>query len=340
MAVFGGPIGTVTTVHEEQQQEPTGALECMRCGATDVNLYTQQEGDVCLACLDQQQEQAEPPLRHYNGTGTAIELRARLMDRGLPPAAIEALMRETAPARHQCRVEVAISRLWEIAGEQASPPGSPAEMEAYDRVVVPFSREARRARVWHLIQAIAIGTADAYGVGGREGVEGLGTARYPGLDSLGKGRKQAGDGAAWTAAIAGAVIRLFRMLAGPWRDQPHGCGTWPVLSWRPEFVERGDHHGLLVELTPTTAPPRDDVNIDGGPSRPDAIPVSLARPWLWTVAREGLRRAAGLRPWMQSDRMSWGGALNDWGALVEALAQQDAEDARMAVRAAERPEAG
>lgn len=53
MSVFGGPIGTVVTEHEhEEQQEPT-APECVRCGEADVELYTQQFGDCCVPCLDE-----------------------------------------------------------------------------------------------------------------------------------------------------------------------------------------------------------------------------------------------------------------------------------------------
>jgi NADH-quinone oxidoreductase subunit L len=46
-------------------------------------------------------------------------------------------------------------------------------------------------------------------IGGRDGVEGSATARHPAFASCGKGRKQASDGGAWTAAMFHLFTHAF-----------------------------------------------------------------------------------------------------------------------------------
>lgn len=50
-----------------------------------------------------------------------------------------------------------------------------------------------------------VGVLDSHGVGGRHDATGHGTQRHPLLKECGSGRKQARDGAAWTAAIREAT---------------------------------------------------------------------------------------------------------------------------------------
>jgi hypothetical protein len=61
--------------------------------------------------------------------------------------------------------------------------------------------------------AIALCLADMVGVGGRQGLTGEGTARVEPFRTLGKGRKQAYDGPAWSQAVEYAVHRLLDGLA-------------------------------------------------------------------------------------------------------------------------------
>ena len=67
--------------------------------------------------------------------------------------------------------------------------------------------------------AIVVGVAEIIGVGGPLGLAGAGTARHPGLDSLGTGRKHARDGGAWDAAIAAAIYELMAELR---KEEPTG----------------------------------------------------------------------------------------------------------------------
>lgn len=98
----------------------------------------------------------------------ASDVRDALADRGVTGAAAEVLVRLGAPARHAARIEF-------VRGL-----GDDCDVVA-----------------WSIL--------DAIGVGGRAGLTGAGTARHPALRGCGKGRKQATDGAAWTAAIAAAA---------------------------------------------------------------------------------------------------------------------------------------
>jgi hypothetical protein len=143
---------------------------------------------------------------------TRAAMAAHLATLGVVGAAADALLRETAPARHAARVEAAL-----------------AAARAYDE----FERGDAIA--------LAILLADAMGVGGRDGVEGAATLRHPALRSLGSGRKQATDGPAWSAAIAEALARLANEM-GPVSITPHSGmltlwggadGGW-VLGLAPE----------------------------------------------------------------------------------------------------------
>jgi hypothetical protein len=106
----------------------------------------------------------------------------------------ELVRRATAEARHEERVERALA-------------------EALSGLEHPSLDEWLRA--WGLLATEAIGCNGPLGLGGA----GCATARLPCFSSLGKGRKQATDGLAWTAAIAVAQERcrgkLRKLLAEP-----------------------------------------------------------------------------------------------------------------------------
>ena len=98
----------------------------------------------------------------------ASDVRVSLADRGVAGPAADVLVRLGAHARHAARVEFVRTL------------GDDCDVVA-----------------WALL--------DAVGIGGRAGLTGEATARHPAFAGCGKGRKQASDGPAWTAAIAAAA---------------------------------------------------------------------------------------------------------------------------------------
>ena len=121
------------------------------------------------------------------GTATTRREAAELLlAAGAGGTLAERMLRRTAPARHAGRVEQARDALLAAAGDTI----------AADRVGLVG------ALVAHL---------DAIGVG----PTGRATDRHPALTSLGKGRKQASDGNAWSAAIDAAAEALPRIAVRP-----------------------------------------------------------------------------------------------------------------------------
>jgi len=128
---------------------------------------------------------------------TARELRANLEMEGVTGEAQELVVRMTAPARHELRTQDALSAAFMVVyAVKGSDFGEDAE-----------TKEKDKALAW------AVLSADSIGVGGTRDSEGRGTVRIPALSELGKGRKQATDGRAWTAAIRAARLSpdLFTM---------------------------------------------------------------------------------------------------------------------------------
>lgn len=120
--------------------------------------------------------------------------------------------------------------------------------------------------------AIVVGVAEIIGVGGPLGLSGAGTARHPGLDSLGTGRKHARDGGAWDAAIASAIYELMAEL----RKEEPGFDSAP-------FTLIATAQGLQLTLE--------------GANMPWAVDLATIDPrWLRSLAAEGLRRATGSDP--------------------------------------------
>jgi len=191
---------------------------------------------------------------------------------GITGTAAEALLQESTGARHQWRV----ARTVEAA--RAAAPESMGEGE-------------RR------LYAAGLLILDLLGVGGRQGVQGLATARLPAFETLGKGRKHAGDGDAWMGAAREALYQLApeggSLELAPDDDAPYG-----VFCHDPRDRAESEPIGPIAALR--------------GPA---------LRPWLLTAAREGLRRAVGLPGWHEVPCITWGDldAPAAWARLVNAL---------------------
>lgn len=136
--------------------------------------------------------------------------------------------------------------------------------------------------------AEAILWADVIGIGGRFNVEGTGTARHPAFAKCGKGRKLATDGGAWTAAIREAAVQF---------------DSGEVFY--PKTLEDGQ---VVLAFG--------DVVI---------YEIVIPGPWMLSICREGLRRAACLRWPATSGMFGWHDcfpisappeSLTGWASLV------------------------
>lgn len=167
---------------------------------------------------------------------TAAAERERGEDLGLTGEALDLFVKAGAHRRHEMRVRIAQDALMEV-GKAAIPPEEVRMNGAGARL------DALATRL-----AILAGKLDAGGIGGRFGCGGDATARLPGLRQCGKGRKQASDGGAWTAALEGAITSLLRGIGDTGWGRPGNfevridptdgvCGVWD-RDW--EVVEVKD----------------------------------------------------------------------------------------------------
>jgi hypothetical protein len=224
---------------------------------------------------------------------------------GIIGAAAEAIAEETAEARHALRVsaakEAALTEAERLFGNWLREE-SAQFVEANDgdsRWGEPFVHGQLRAL------AALLCLLDTAGIGGHDGVEGAATQRLACFSALGKGRKQARDGGAWSAAIAQAAEEL---LPGAMLYAPNG-----VVSLGVSNLNCGVEDAVSIALDP------------------EQLQASGLAPWAMTVAREGLRLACGLQPWLgwrvrfQVDRLEdWNGLgmkpAEAWAQLVNELA--------------------
>lgn len=229
---------------------------------------------------------------------TRKELAARLESLGVTGTAAEAILRETGRERHEWRVERAVE-----------------SARAAGRSLLGFDAdEAVDADAALRIDAVAafVCGLDGYGIGGADGVSGDATVRIAPFGQCGKGRKQATDGPAWSAAIAYAATRLGPVLhAGPF--------TADAI-----MVSSGRSHAIVE------------------------IPRIVAHgygPWLLTFAREGLRVSLRLLAWFRPGGFADQGfpihlcpqsgcTPTGWADLVNALASSVEEPAQATVSAA------
>lgn len=185
--------------------------------------------------------------------GRRDDAEAALREQGVEGAAAEFLLRRSASDRHAMRV----AKVREAVRE-ALPTAHLGGGEA-DALVF-------------------LTTLDAVGVGGPQGVGGDATARVPAFAGLGKGRKQASDGPAWTAAIeAAAYAAASSEEFGDEARQAHTLraalaedGSWAGV----ETVAAGGGYGCQVW-----------VGVDPGERE-----VAL---WVRALAGEALQRLAG-----------------------------------------------
>jgi hypothetical protein len=208
---------------------------------------------------------------------TASELRSLLSAQGLPNHAIECLVEETAAARHEGRVQAAIVAARKYVRETLDVVDDP-------EVRVEF-------------EAAAVLIADTFGVGGHADVTGAATSRHPGLEGLGKGRKQATDGDAWSAAIREAGMRILRAI--------ESRGEWSIRAYP-------------IEGSPVVALWCEDSTGNHLASGSFGLDV-IGQRWCNTVVREGLRRAYGLGGWFELAPISFSGEPLAWAKAVDSV---------------------
>ena len=145
-----------------------------------------------------------------------------------------------------------------------------------------------------LLAAWGLCAADSIGVGGHGGMGGggCGTERVACFRGSGSGRKQAGDGRAWDAAIKAA---RYRCLSQIWEMQP-GQNS-PRLSPGPD--------GVVVKCGDAT------VSLDGD--------ISAAH--IRAIAGRGILLAVGIQPPALDELDPWSGEMieptTEWVRLLE-----------------------
>lgn len=176
--------------------------------------------------------------------GTAAHARWVGVGLGLDGEALALFVRGGAPARREARIVAARDAL----------------LAEGRRIVGPHVHESGA-----MAAAIVIGMLDGIGLGGgRGGFLQPGTARVPALVGLGKGRRHADDGQAWSSAIKAAV---YRLAAEP---SPRGA-VLVGASPRDDADLRVDLDGTVYDVT---------------------LPAEY-RPWLRQLAERALLRLGG-----------------------------------------------
>ena len=220
---------------------------------------------------------------------TKKEREAHLSSIGITGSAAAAIIKETAPQRHALRAVQAMQAVRSyVSGVVSSYDGE------YD----------------YTAEFVFIALLDTMGIGGRMGVEGLSTSRHPAFSKCGSGRKHAGDGPAWCAAIESLIVN------------PPEHAKWNFSAW----VQRTTFEDGTVKTfwalgieAPGDGVPCTHAKVDENEA--DAA-------WKLTLAREGLRISAGLPPWHNGPYMDlfdwnslspsdWAGLVNHYTAIVE-----------------------
>jgi hypothetical protein len=202
---------------------------------------------------------------------------------GVQGAALELLLKATAPARHLGRVEATLAAA--TAGVNLGPGGWAEE-------TLPSVQAARIL-------------ADIIGIGGPK-VEALGlaTVRLPAFQRLGKGRRQASDGGAWMAAAQGALARLC----------PQGLRMFVEAVLEGEHTPEGPTPGgapcLQVYFAEGVAGDRTSCATLGVLCSDGVIPPLFYR----AVALHGLRQVTGL-PVREDVLGCWTGSVAAWSAV-------------------------
>lgn len=220
------------------------------------------------------------------------DMEKKYSEMGINGSALKNILAETASERHQSRVEDVKNTVIVAA-----------------KIAVFGSVENAPDDNFGIVDAVASGLCllDYIGIGGKMGVQGASTTRLACFAKLGKGRKQARDGGAWSAAIEEAG----RELAG----QVEGQSKYAYLNVCPIFPEEGgeDHIGIGIGL------PQNEYWKDG---RMDYIELPLDEKniaWAYSLARECLRRLAGLGAWHEEAFMTVQGTATQWAAVVNGI---------------------
>jgi hypothetical protein len=219
---------------------------------------------------------------------TRFEAQKYLESLDLPESAIEALLKESALDRHNWRTGQAL--------------------EAAKRWVVNCWRMEENKIGANVVRASvsAVLFADCFGVGGHLGVGGASTRRHPALTGLGKGRKNATDGPAWSAAIRAAAEHCRGYFAPSRLDDI--CLAYYV-----------DNLNVVVLINS----------------------VLIPFEWQLTIAREGLRRSFGLDAWFPDLRGYLkvdGDNCADWAQLVAHLTEELEKAKQIEEQPEEQPE--
>lgn len=233
---------------------------------------------------------------------TASGLREELEGKGVTGPAQDAIIRETARQRHLGRVQTVCD------------------------TAVAWAMDHEEPCVGEGVAALLC-LLDVVGIGGLDRCGGDGTSRIPPFTGLGKGRKQASDGPAWSSAVSGALDLLVRSVT---ERENLGCQRL-VLSCSVEEIE-GEDAAVSIDLRSP-----DEESVLGM-----ILPQSAAGefeallPWIRTLAREGLRRSLGMEPWFDLSAFSWQGDPGTWAKVVNTLesltaAKQIREAARVAL---------
>lgn len=147
--------------------------------------------------------------------GAAMEALASI---GVTGEAAKAVVARHGASRHQARINATllVALRWDLLheGDQDEDGVMTRRAAAWVEKIRDFGRGAAGEEVdtLSLLDAWAVCALDAEGVGGHDGVTGESTLRHPAFRVLGTGRKQAGDGQAWMAALRDAKALLERAL--------------------------------------------------------------------------------------------------------------------------------
>jgi hypothetical protein len=191
-----------------------------------------------------------------------------------------------------------------------------------DKLLEPEDHED----TWTLAQAAGLCLLDQIGVGGNDGVSGAGTTRLPCFAECGKGRKQASDGGAWDAAIEAAERELADN-AGYFGRMLSICPIRPEDGlWNHDQKSWGRKEGGIGVILPDNEP--------WANGRPDFTPIPVPNrgedvagrtlydySWHWSLARECLRRTAGMKSWFPEVYIDVQGTAADWSAVVNELSR-------------------
>jgi len=147
------------------------------------------------------------------------------------PDVIETVRRSTAPLRHRERTLEARNTAFYYVNERI--PYNPND---------PLDGERRLLATYVLLDA------EAHGLyGGGYTNPGAGTSRHKAFTQLGKGRRQASDGPAWTAAIQQAAWEVKETLMRRARANP-------LDQWGIRFYADDDGQNMFVEVYGTGLP--------------------------------------------------------------------------------------